>query len=1082
MHARAASASVLVMMRFHRYVYTSCALLGLAAAHGASAVDASLPLQPTRTVSFETDEGTWMSLDVSPDGRTIVFELLGDLYTLPIQGGRATRITSGLAFDSQPRYSPDGRRLVFVSDRSGADNLWIADATGGQARALTQERDTAFVSPEWTPDGRSVVVSRAGEVASRRDWASAGELPLYLYSLDGGSGLKVSGGTWLAIARTSSSGGGRYLGATFAPDGTLFAAANRSGMANGSWQVISFDRDTARPRIRTGATGSAMRPMISPDGRHLVYATRLDERTQLHLQDLATGRTQVLVPEATRDAQREGAYDASRDLMPGASFVPDGSALVASYGGKLWRVEVPSGVATLIPFTARVEQELGPLAKFESPLAQDGLVVRQIRDAQPSPDGKHLVFTALDRLWIQPLPDGPARRLTQDAAGEYFPTWSPDGRYVAYATWRDNEGGYVYRIRTDGRSQPQRLTSDAAYYETLAYTPDGRQLLAARSPREARLESRLQRPGNELRRLLDTCLVSLPAGGGEITTILPLTSAKALTPTFHGKPHFSAEPARMYLYDYHDGLLSMKVDGSDRRSILKVTGRGKSGAGLGQVPADDVILSPDGKSVLAQLDERIYLIALPAWGRASVPVVSVDSPGSAALPLTKLPAEGGDFPGWSADGRSVYYSLGRSFFQQALGDERPRRSDVEIELPGEEMPAPLVLRGARLITMNGEQIIENGDLVVAHSRIVAIGARGTVETPATAQVLDVSGKTILPGFIDVHADVSPRWGAHETQPWEYRVNLAYGVTTLREMQSATMDSFAYADRLQAGEIVGPRVQPSSPVFSAEMRWQGLDEARGRLRRYAEHDRTQTVRQELLGDRRARQWFAIASRELGLMPTADGGGDLRMALTLAADGYAGLDGAIRTFPLYKDVAQFLAQSGTAVHLASLTTQSDYFYRKYNVLDEPKLLRFTPWTELEARPFRGRAAASGDDYTFPHKARDAAKVAAAGGVLTVGSQGMLQGLGYHWELWALQSGGLSPHEALRAATISGASALGWQQSLGSLEPGKLADLQVLDGDPLQDITQTNTVRYVMKNGKLYEAASLRRVWPQEQGGAP
>lgn len=1088
--------------------YRARALLLLAAVTGAAcaASETSLPLQPARTVRFETDQGTWMSVDVSPDGRTLVFDLLGDLYTLPVQGGRATRITSGLPFDSQPRFSPDGSKLVFVSDRDGSDNLWIADAGGGQARAITGEQDTAFISPEWTPDGRAIVVSRASGIAGRSDWASAGEVPLYLYSLAGGTGLKVSGGTWLAIARTPGSGGGRYLGATFAPDGELFAAANRAGMGNGSWQIVSFDRETARPRFRTGegsrsrtgASGSAMRPAISPDGRHLVYATRMDERTELRIQDLSTGSTRTLVPEATRDAQREGAYDASRDLMPGAAFVPDGSALIASYGGKLWRVEVTSGAATPIPFTASVEQELGPLVKFESPLDDDVFTVRQIRHARPSPDGKQLVFTAMDRLWIKSLPDGSARRLTQDEAGEYFPTWSPDGRYVAYATWRDDEGGHILRIRAEGGGKPQRLTSDGAYYEKLVYTPDGRHLLAARSPREAKSESRLQRPGNELRRLPNTYLVSLPAEGGETTPILPLTNARSVTPTFRGAPHFSAEPKRIYLYDPRDGLMSMNFDGSDRRAILKVTGFGRSGTGFGQVPADDVILSPDGRYALATLDECIYLIAVPAWGQVTVPTISVDSPESAAVPMTRLTTVGGDFAGWDAAGRSAYYSLGHAFFQWTVEDallqepasrrsreaERAvRRIDVKINVARQDAPAPVVLRGARLITMNkNDEVIDDGDLVIAGSHIVAVGARGAVDVPAEARVLDMSGRTILPGFIDTYAEVSPLWGSHEAKPWEYRVNLAYGVTTLREAQSVTTDSLSYADRLEAGEISGPRVLPGGRVISAEMRLRSFDEVRALLRRHAEFEQTPIVRQRLLADRRASQWFAMASRELGLTPTADGGGDLKRALTLAADGYAGLDGAIRTFPLYKDVTQFLARSGTTYHLASLLTQADYFYRQYNVRDESTLMRFTPWAELEARPFRGRAASSGDEYTFPQKARDAAKFANEGGVLTVGSHGVLQGLGYHWELWAMGSGGMSAHDVLRAATAAGASTLGWQETLGSLESGKLADLQVLDGNPLMDITQTNTIRFVMKQGRLYEAASLRSVWPQEQGGAP
>lgn len=1074
-----------------RYVGIGCGLLlslGGVARAAAAPSESELPLQPIRTVRFETDEGTWMSLDVSPDGKTIVFELLGDLYTLPIEGGRATRITEGLAFDSQPRYSPDGRSIVFVSDRTGSDNLWVSNRDGRELRAVTREKNTVFISPQWTRDGRAIVASKAADVNGRENWASHGEVPLYLYPCSGGSaGLKISGGDFQAVSGVSDSGGGRYLGATFAPDGELFAAANQGGMEDGAWQIVSFDRDTARPRFRTGAPGSAMRPLISPNGEYLVYATRVDEKTELKIQDLGTGRTRTLVPEATRDAQREGAFDARRDLMPGAAFTPDGSALVVSYGGKLWRVEVARGIASPIAFTAVVEQQLGALASFEYPMTQGMRTARQIRHATPSPDGKRLVFTALDRLWIMNLANGVVRRLTPAQPGEYFPAWSPDGRYVAYATWREADGGHLYRMRADGRGQPERLTRVAAYYERVSYTPDGTRLFAARSSRQAKQDSRKRRWRNETRQLPDTDLVAMPASGGEVTSIMPLTSAKAQSSASPAAAQFSSRSDRIHIYDYHEGLVSSSIDGSDRRSILKVTGSGQSGGRMGQVPADDVVLSPDGRHALALVNEQVYVIALPAWVKAQTPAISVDEPSSAALPVVRITDAGGEFPGWASEGRAIFYSLGRSFYQmpfdaavfKELGEARERqaervvRTDVQLNVPGDEPSGAILLRGARLITMKGDQILDDAEILIRGSRIAALGLRGTVRPPAAARIVDVSGATIIPGFIDVHAKVVPDAGVHDAQPWEYQVNLAYGVTSLREATPWSSDYLSYADRIDAGEITGPRVFSNGRALSAEQRWTSIDDARGVLKRYSEHYGTHTVRQVLLGDRDVRQWFVIASRELGLMPVAQGGGDLKMLLTLAADGYAALDGASRTFPLYRDVVELLARSGSAYTLGSLVTQSDYYYRKYDVRAERNLMRFTPWEEIEAHPFRGRAASSGDAYTFAQKAADAARFVGQGGLLAVSSRGVLQGLGFHWELWATQSGGLSPHDALRAATWSGASVLGVQNDLGSLEPGKLADLVVLAGDPLQDITNTNTVRYVMKHGRLYEAASLRRI---------
>ena len=143
-----------------------------------------VPATP-RTLRFTTDEGTWMSLDVSPDGRTIVFDLLGDLYTLPIAGGTATRLTDGPTWDSHPRFSPDGKRIAFISDRTGAENLWIADADGKNPRAVTRGDRAWYVAPAWTPDGSAII-------ATRRNGLLVNESELWMYPVDGGAGVKLT--------------------------------------------------------------------------------------------------------------------------------------------------------------------------------------------------------------------------------------------------------------------------------------------------------------------------------------------------------------------------------------------------------------------------------------------------------------------------------------------------------------------------------------------------------------------------------------------------------------------------------------------------------------------------------------------------------------------------------------------------------------------------------------------------------------------------------------------------------------------------------------------------------------------------
>ena len=393
--------------------------LGPAQARPAAAADSgkrtksdSLPLPPTRTVQFATSEGTWLSLDVAPDGRTVVFELLGDLYTVPLAGGAATRITSGPAFDSQPRYSPDGKHIVFLSDRSGAENIWICDADGSHARALTKTTTNLYASPAWTPDGNYVVASRASG-------ALGSVYELWLYHKDGGSGtamLKNEAGPRAPPPMNT-------LGAAFGPDPRyVWVARHRGGFGYNLqfplWELAIYDRQTGKLFTQTDVYGSAMRPVLSPDGTWLVYATRHDAETGLRLRNLATGDEQWLVYPATRDDQ-ESRF--TRDLMPGAAFTPDSKALVTSSGGKIWRVEVPGGTASPIPFTAQVEQQLGPLVRFETRVDTGAILVRQIRDARPSPDGKRLAFSALDRVYVLDIyaaSEKPIEGVTAEALAE----------------------------------------------------------------------------------------------------------------------------------------------------------------------------------------------------------------------------------------------------------------------------------------------------------------------------------------------------------------------------------------------------------------------------------------------------------------------------------------------------------------------------------------------------------------------------------------------------------------------------------------------------------------------------------------
>ena len=1133
-----------------------------------------LPLDVGRTHEFTATKGTWISLDVSPDGQTIVFDLLGDLYTMPISGGAATRLTSGLPYDMQPRFSPDGKKVAFISDRSGGDNLWIMSLDLKDTTQVTQGNGNLYVSPEWTPDGEFIAVSRAGGLG--------GAHKIHMYSIRGGSGFQL-------VREPTTL---KALGASFTPDGRYMYYAARTG--DWSYNAVLpqyglrvYDRERGTNTTIAARYGSAFRPRVSPDGKWLVYGTRHETETGLRIRELVTGEERWLAYPVQRDDQESRA---TVDVLPGYAYTPDSRAIVVSYGGEIWRVPLDSGPQVKIPFEAPVKLEVGPdaMKAFRVDTARM-VTAQQIRNPAVSPDGKRVVFTAVDRLWIMDLPDGTPRRISSADIGEYHPTWSRDGRHVAWVTW-DDAGGHIMRADVSGRTfRPVQLTRTAALYTNPAFTPVGDRIVATRAAARD-----LQEAAGFFTGPLGATFVWIPAAGGEVSEIAPTGNRDVA--------HFSNDPSRIYAYSFSEGLVSFRWDGTDVRQHIRVVGapppnpnhpHDEPGVYLPRriaavpddmlhvghlepnpqpVPAGLILISPDGSRALAQVRTDIYTMPIPLVG-GPVPQISVANLQGTPVPVRKVTDIGGEFPSWSGDGRTVHWALGRALasynldlaqaaddstraaerqkadstrraqaqadtlrrlqarvdsltraeaavpdsIQTRLDSLRARatadstlkaRADsiakadttkkepsgykaaelrVKVELPRDLPRGSVVLRGGRAVTMRGREVIEDADVVVTDNRIVAVGPRGQVSVPRGARVVDVSGKTLVPGFVDTHYHA--QWlipEIHPRQAWQYRANLAYGVTTTRDPQTATTDILSYQDRVETGGMVGPRIYSTGPGVGLPdgENMRDLDHARSVMKRYSDYWDTKTLKMYMSGNRQQRQWIIMAAKELGIVPTTEGGLDWKLNLTHALDGYPGIEHALPIAPIQDDVVELLKLSQTTNSPTLLVSYGgpfgeNWFYTTEDVVGDAKLRRFTPSHELDSKA-RRRGGSPGpggwfleEEHVFTRHAEFIKRLVEAGGRAGVGSHGQLQGLGYHWELWAMQSGGMSPHDALRTATILGAEAIGFGEDLGSIEPGKLADIVVLDANPLENIRHTNTIRYVMKNGRIYEGETLNEV---------
>ncbi|MFC4312336.1 amidohydrolase family protein [Steroidobacter flavus] len=1023
----------------------------------------ALPLTPTRQVDFVTDEGTWMALDVAPDNKTILFDLLGDIYAIDSSGGTARPLMTGLAFDANPVFSPDGRYIAFVSDRSGANNLWIAARDGSNPRQLSRDEGTViWTSPSWSADGEYIYASRMVH--------STLAFEVFMFNKDGGRGVQV---TKAKPSGTESSDTRRnVLGAVASPDGRYLYFSSKIGTTwtdkePPHWSITRRDLRTGKDEeiIRSG--GGAMQPVLSHDGGRLVYASRYQNDTGLRIRDLATGEDQWLLYPIDRDGHNGGYY---ANLLPRYAFAHDDRSLILSVGGKIRRLDLQTRSLSDIPFRAHVQLDVGPQTRVEQREETGPVRVRVIQTPRQSPDGKSIVFSALGQLYrLELKSDAKPRAL---GAG-FQPSWSPDGGSIAFVTWTARDGGQIWSMPASGRGARKQLTKSPAFYTEPVFSPDGKSVLALRASHYDRLRTRMETDPSRA-----TDIIRLPAGGGESQLVAHAYGARFLD--------FGAKPDLIRFYS-PEGVKTLQLNepSADPRRVAVIETRHANQYVEGPGAADEVRLSPDGRWALARSASQLYLVAVPPAIGSEPQVVNLKSPTTSVVKLTSI---GADYFSWSDGGRTITWSVGASFRRIPLSsladaEKTAERYDAVVELQRDVPRGTIVLRGATVITMHGDEVLRGADIVVVNDRIAAVGAQGDVTIPVGATVRDITGKFVVPGFIDTHAHwVEIRREIPELNHWSLLANLAYGVTTGLDVQPFTVDVFAYQDMIDAGLMLGPRAYSTGPGVFVNSEINSEDNARNVLTRYRDYYRTRNIKSYMVGGRKERQFMIQGASALGMMPTTEGASDLRLDLTHALDGFAGNEHALPISPLRKDVIQLFAQTRTAytptlgVVYGARPASAELIIR-HVPQNEPKLRRFLPDGVIDLKT-RTRKWSRPEDQVYPSLAADALAIQRAGGLVGMGSHGEVQGIGYHWELEAYAAGGATPHEVLRAATIGSSEVIGRAAELGSIEAGKFADLLILDRDPLADIVNTQSLRFVMKNGRLYDAETLDEVWPRQQ----
>ncbi|MBK9646800.1 MAG: PD40 domain-containing protein [Deltaproteobacteria bacterium] len=992
-------------------------------------------------------EGTWMSVDVHPSGERLVFDLLGDLYELPIGGGEAKRLTDGPSWDNDPRYSPDGERLLFVSDRDGNQELHILELKTGVTTKLTEGRPERFVEGEWSPDGQRVLARKR-----ITDTRSIGMCELWLLDAKGGAdGVRLTTTDELPFPNDATfSNDGRSIYFSSTPARFQYNQDPNHGL----WELIRLDLETGERTQLTGESGGAFRPAVNPKTGELVILRRVAGKTVLERYDPASGaRSRLGAVELDHDNQEGFTLNG---VYPHTSFTPDGKNIVLWSKGKLVSVDAQGGVALPIPFSAKADHKLAAPVRFKHPVAKaDEVRSKMLRWPSVSPKGDQIVFEALGRLWLQPVSGGAARAITDGSRRPIAPRWSDDGERLVYATWHDVEQGDV-RVMTVATGAEERLTKAPAQYLAPAFSHDGTQitwLKGSGAPLRghstaSELWFRLElREADGTVRDLGTIDGSGGANRGQPVTFTPDDQRLyKLTDEPTGAPNSAPKTT----------LVSIDLYGRDERVVARWE------------RAAEVVVSPKGDAVAFVEGHKVYTAPLPLTGGQAIEL----NPKGGAFPVAAKSESAGDWLSWTTtDGPR--WAMGPKLF----GGAAP--IDLDARLPRAKGYGKVAYVNARVLTMGAAGVIERGTIVVDGERIVSVG---TSPPPPGVTVVDLGGKTVMPGLIDVHAHL--HYGVSDAQPqrsWAHEINLAYGVTTVFDPSAHNDTVFATSERIDAGLELGPRVFSTGYIlYGAKSKdrsdIQNLDDARMHLARMKAMGAT-GVKSYQQPARAQRQWVLAAATEEGLNVYPEGGGDLWQDLTMIVDGHTDIEHSLPNAPLYDDVIGLYAASGASYTPTLLVAYGgvsgeNYYFQTEDLLNDPKFTRFTP-AEWVDRNLRRRTLVINDEDWFHREVSKAAgELAAAGVKVNLGGHGQVQGIGPHWELWALAEG-LGNEAALRAATINGAWTLGFEDDLGSVEVGKLADLIVIDGDPLADIRASVRITEVIKGGVRYDGETLKRV---------
>jgi len=1022
--------------------------------------DVNNPPGKFKEVDFTVNEGTWMNIDVSPDGQKIVFDLLGDIYVIPIKGGNATCLREGLAWEVQPRWSPDGNSILFTSDAGGGDNIWVMDADGTNSKEVTCEKFRLLNNATWMPDG-NYFIARKHFTSTR----SLGAGEMWMYHISGGEGLQITKrkNDQQDVNEPTVSTDGRYLyysedvypGGYFQynkdPNSEIFA-------------VFRYDFTTGETKKIIGGPGGACRPQISHDGKKLAYVRRVRTKSVLFVMDLEKGLEFPVFTELSKDQQEAWT---TFGVYPGFSWMPDDASIVIWNHGKINRINLDTKTATEIPFQVNAHKKLMETIHFHNKAYEDEMELKVLRDVTKSPVDEKVAFTALGHIYLCDKLKNP-KRISKAHYFEAEPAFSPDGKKLAYVSWDDEKFGklMVYDLNT---GQHDTILSEPAIYRTPSFSPDGNIICYRKEGGNANQGYSYNiNPG----------IYTVNLDGNNNTFV-----------TAEGeKPQFSADGTSIFYTS--GGFLFGSIKKSFKKFDLK---KQKSEIVFNTSYTTNFVPSPDNNWVAFTELFKVYVAPMPHTGSE----IGL-SASTKAIPVAQIARDAGYNLHWSGDSKSVHWTLGNEYFTSELTDRflflnHKLDSIPPIDTIGKKiivkakMDKPkgkIALKGGNILTMENDSIIENGVVIVEDNLIKYVGSADNIRLSSDTKIIDVTGRTIMPGFVDVHAHLGAfRDGISPQKHWQYYANLAFGITTTHDPSVNTEITFAQSEMVKAGTMVGPRIFSTGTIlYGADGDFKAvinnLEDAKSAIRRTKAFGAF-SVKSYNQPRREQRQQVIEAARELNINVVPEGGSFFFHNMTMVADGHSSIEHNIPIAPLYDDVIKFWSHTKTSntptliVNYGSVNGEY-YWYQHTDVWKNEKLLKYTPRAIVDSRA-RHRTMIPEEEYENGYilTSKSLKKLTDAGVRINLGGHGQLQGLGPHWELWMLHQGGMTNYEALRSATMNGAYLLGMDDQIGSLKAGKLADIIVVDGNPMENIYDSEKVIYTMINGRLYDTNTMNEV---------